>query len=1210
MKASRSGNNILPSSSNSLRINGSLDATYILDSGADAALVSRVLVDALGIKGCLVESPVEFSSVVEGQTLVCDQAVVLNLELQTIAGPLFLRDVYCYIVETQLEDVLLGDNVLKGLGIDVDQLLANVVHQREDEMEMANDTFSVEVGFVVENEIDTALEILLGDAAEQGLEGKDLKEVTNLTYAFRDVWRTRLGPDPPARVPPMEVKLETGSRPVRCKTRKYPPLHRKFLQQHFATLERFGLVYRNHTARYGSPALVVGKVPNPTDVEAHFRATVDLRAVNAITIPIVYPMPNLDTIQEALSNSRCFQLFDFFKGYWQLPLAKESQEIHSIITDSEVFTPTRVVQGGVDAVLHFQSTMNTCFRKHLVTSLIIWLDDLMNHAKSTDELIRIYRFILETCRTYGLKLNARKCKLFLREAKFLGRIFTPKGVHHDPERVNALVNASEPTNAGELQQFLCAMNWISNCLPDFSRASKPLKDVLEMSLRGQGRTAKAARNIPIQLDRKQQSCFGDLKDLVAKATYQAHPDEDAEFCVCTDASSEGWAAVLFQVKGFKEATGLEDQECEPLSFLGGIFRGSSYGWSIAEKEAFPIVEAVERWSYLLIRPKGFRIFCDHRNLTYIFDTSDSLMKLPTSHKLQRWALKLSAYRYVIEHIAGEKNVWADMLTRWALPSKRVYMAKRQTRGKKRVPLISPLTKDFVWPNLESIGVAQQFFVSTKYQQEQELVRKGDLLYHRGRVWIPNRDDLRERVLIVAHFGLSGHRGAHSTYQSLKQFCSWRGQEEDVKKFLSECLHCLQVKGGKTIPRPLGETITATRPNQILHLDYLYIGEGEGNVKYILVLKDGLSHFCELVAAEAPVGAIAGTVLFDWFKRFGSPQVMVSDQGTHFKNELIASITRMTQIEHHFTTAYCAWANGTVERMNVEILKVLRALLGEKKWDRTHWPRLLPMVQWILNNSIVESLGNRAPLTVFTGLEPKSPVGVVFDDCHNMAEVPMDDPEHVKNLEQLRTAMHQMHKDVESRKHKRHERNNRSQRGIQAPDFQMGDFVLWANINSITRRAEGNKLQSVWKGPFRVVGTKSKCVFRIQHLVTGKTMDAHVTRMKFYADDNLELTEELVEHVSNQGFELLVEAINDYRYADQRKSWELLLSWSGFEQVEDSWEPMAAILADVPQLTLDYLNSVYDPKDSRFKAMKRDMTSAFTALRRKRPSLNFGRLSSL
>ena len=60
------------------------------------------------------------------------------------------------------------------------------------------------------------------------------------------------------------------------------------------------------------------------------------------------------------------------------------------------------------------------------------------------------------------------------------------------------------------------------------------------------------------------------------------------------ATAAHWGVVLTQV------TWIDDQECitkqshEPLSFLSGSFSGSQLNWSIIEKEAFPIIAAVDR----------------------------------------------------------------------------------------------------------------------------------------------------------------------------------------------------------------------------------------------------------------------------------------------------------------------------------------------------------------------------------------------------------------------------------------------------------------------------------------------------------------------------------------------------------------------------------------------------------------------------------------
>lgn len=38
-----------------------------------------------------------------------------------------------------------------------------------------------------------------------------------------DARRLELRGDPPASVPPMEIRLRTGARPTKCKSSKYPP---------------------------------------------------------------------------------------------------------------------------------------------------------------------------------------------------------------------------------------------------------------------------------------------------------------------------------------------------------------------------------------------------------------------------------------------------------------------------------------------------------------------------------------------------------------------------------------------------------------------------------------------------------------------------------------------------------------------------------------------------------------------------------------------------------------------------------------------------------------------------------------------------------------------------------------------------------------------------------------------------------------------------
>lgn len=44
----------------------------------------------------------------------------------------------------------------------------------------------------------------------------------------------------------------------------------------------------------------------------------------------------------------------------------------------------------------------------------------------------------------------------------------------------------------------------------------------------------------------------------------------------------------------------------------------------------------------------------------------------------RWAIKLSAFRYVAVHLPGEDNVWAGTLTCWAMQPKNISNSSKAT----------------------------------------------------------------------------------------------------------------------------------------------------------------------------------------------------------------------------------------------------------------------------------------------------------------------------------------------------------------------------------------------------------------------------------------------------------------------------------------------------------------------------------------------------
>ncbi|KAG3088759.1 hypothetical protein PI124_g17637 [Phytophthora idaei] len=144
---------------------------------------------------------------------------------------------------------------------------------------------------------------------------------------------------------------------------------------------------------------------------------------------------------------------------------------------------------------------------------------------------------------------------------------------------------------------------------------------------------------------------------------------------------------------------------------------------------------------------------------------------------------------------------------------------------------------------------------------------------------------------------------------------------------------------------------------------------------------------------------------------------------------------------------------------------------------------------------------------------------------------------------------------------------RAHKGTPA-NFDIGDFVLWSRIDE---RLPNNKLLGQWIGPFKVTEALPHS-FKIEHLVTGRVYNVHASRLKFYADADLNTNEELLQLVSSQGVILGVEGFRERRFNQQLDRWELMVSWIGLQAIENSWEPLATLLQDVPAKVRGYVDS--------------------------------------
>ena len=98
--------------------------------------------------------------------------------------------------------------------------------------------------------------------------------------------------------------------------------------------------------------------------------------------------------------------------------------------------------------------------------------------------------------------------------------------------------------------------------------------------------------------------------------------------------------------------------------------------------------------------------------------------------------------------------------------------------------------------------------------------------------------------------------------------------------------------------------------------------------------------------------------------FGTPAVIVSDNGPDFRSKLSTKASRFYGYRHIHTLPYNPQANGIAE----SAVKIIKMLLEKQTKDYADWHRLLPLAQHMLNTTVHTAFG-MSPYEALFGREP-------------------------------------------------------------------------------------------------------------------------------------------------------------------------------------------------------------------------------------------------
>ena len=223
---------------------------------------------------------------------------------------------------------------------------------------------------------------------------------------------------------------------------------------------------------------------------------------------------------------------------------------------------------------------------------------------------------------------------------------------------------------------------------------------------------------------------------------------------------------------------------------------------------------------------------------------------------------------------------------------------------------------------------------------------------------------------------AAHQGQCCSAALMQERFWWPGMTRDLRNRIKKCSRCRKYEAAPPV-MPM-KPLACSRPGELLHVDFTSIEETvplkeDPVICNVLVLQD---HFSKYVVAyvvkDQTARTAAETLRIGYFRLFGAPAYLVSDQGKAFTGHVITQFCELYGVQKLRTSPYHAQTNGQVERMNQTIICMIGKLEDRKACWLEHLPELL-----MAYNATCSTVTGYSPYYLLFSRRPRIPVDYLF-----------------------------------------------------------------------------------------------------------------------------------------------------------------------------------------------------------------------------------------
>ena len=651
---------------------------------------------------------------------------------------------------------------------------------------------------------------------------------------------------------------------------------------------------------------VITKVNEPTEwvssvvivkkSNGDLRICLDPRSLNQAIRRQHYKLPTREEVMAQFAGAKIFTKLDASKGFWQVQLDEASSYKCTFNTPFGRFRYLRLPFGISSAPEVYHKIVHEIFEG--ISGVDTSMDDIIVWGNTKKEHDVALERVLQAARKNNLKLNPDKCMFGVKELTFLGGKLTDQGVKPDPKKISAITNMERPKDKQEVQRFLGMVTYLAKWIPGFSEKTTPLRSLLH-------------KNNAWQWGPEQETAWEHLKNLITTEPVLQYYDRRKPIRISLDASRNGLGAVLLQ---------LHQEIWKPVAYASRAMIEAETRYAQLEKELLSITFACERFHQFI---DGAEVVAetDHKPLVSIF--KKSLVDCPL--RVQKLLLRIQRYDLEVTYTPGKLLVAADTLSRATDPKhpkgidsstaeeidlyvdmvmksipiseKRMIQIKEETQKDEKMKTLIRIIQEG-WPNNKRNCLPEV----TDYWNVRESLSVQDGIVLKGlRVVIPPA--MRSSVLSKIH---EGHLGIEKCRRRARDLVYWPGLNSDVTQLVNNCSTCMKYSS-KQQQENLQPHEIPTCPSQKIGADLFTYDN-----KDYLVVCDYYSNFPEITSLSKTTSAAVICAMKSMLARFGTVDILVTDNGPQFSSSEFKKFTEDWEIQHITSSPYYAKSNGLAE----------------------------------------------------------------------------------------------------------------------------------------------------------------------------------------------------------------------------------------------------------------------------------------------------------